>query len=139
MEAALAAFLTAGAAEEEEEEEVAEGSLRASRSMAPRSESEAAAEARTEEERGGQRRRGPRAVVGVFVVAAAAALAWHGVADGVGICSLDVEFVYEVFNELSPQNCSSRGLPRALLGRRTKAERARENEGRRQRGAKRAI
>ena len=63
--------------------EVAEGSLRASRSMEPRSVSEGAAAARTEEEGRAGRRRCPRRAVAA--VAPAALLARHGV-DIIGTC-----------------------------------------------------
>jgi len=74
---AEAAAFFAAAAGAEEAAEAAEGSLRASRSMEPRSVSEGAAAARTEEEGRAGRRRCPRRAVAA--VAPAALLARHGV------------------------------------------------------------
>lgn len=86
VKAEAAAFFAAAAEEEEE----AAGSLRASRNMAPRSLSGAAAEARTDEEGGqeGRPRFGARAVVADPLIARR-----HGVAVVVGICLFDFEFL----------------------------------------------
>ena len=99
--AEAAAFFAAVAAGAEEEEEAAAEdavSLRASRNMAPRSASRAAAEARTDEEGGheGRRLRGPRAVVAAALADLDAPPPRHGAAVVVGTC------LFFRFSSLSP-------------------------------------
>lgn len=95
VKAEAAAFFAAAA----EEEEAAE-SLSASRNMAPRSLSGAAAEARTDEEGGqeGRPRFGPRAVADPLIAQR------HGGAVVVGICLFDFEFVAGEFGESCPKS-----------------------------------